>query len=90
MTGPEHYRLAERLLDKAADQIMDSGTERSLLARARVHATLALAAATAIPQAGQMPVLDCEAWERVAGEEMAFTARVEAAVEAEAAGGESR
>lgn len=39
MTGPDHYRAAERLLD---------GTELDQRA-AQVHATLALAAATAEP-----------------------------------------
>lgn len=36
MTGPEHYTQAERLLDGGADD----------MARAQVHATLALVAAT--------------------------------------------
>jgi len=40
MTGPEHYREAERLLDMNAPEAE---------ARAQVHATLALAAATAEP-----------------------------------------
>lgn len=39
MSGPEHYREAERLLGH-------TGSER-ILAAAQVHATLALAAATA-------------------------------------------
>lgn len=47
MTGPEHYREAERLLD----EVMSSSTVRPNvdainLAAAQVHATLALAAAT--------------------------------------------
>lgn len=45
MTGPEHYQEAERLLAGAAgyfDQI-----EPNRIALAQVHATLALAAATA-------------------------------------------
>jgi hypothetical protein len=60
MTGPDHYREAERLIDQA-DVIMDAdyGWMASLgsgerlqrrtayLAAAQVHATLALAAATA-------------------------------------------
>jgi hypothetical protein len=47
MTGPEHYREAERRLLMAWED--DSTQERStqLVAEAHVHATLALAAATA-------------------------------------------
>ena len=46
MTGPTHYREAERLLEAAANG-EPPGTDR-LLAAAQVHATLALAAATAL------------------------------------------
>jgi hypothetical protein len=48
MTGPEHYREAERLLAERHELLeysSDPCTE--LLAEAQVHATLALAAATA-------------------------------------------
>jgi hypothetical protein len=45
MTGPEHYREAERLLGVAEEP------EDIRLAEAQVHATLALAAATALPAA---------------------------------------
>lgn len=47
MTGPEHYREAERRLTMAWEE--DSTQKRSmqLVAEAQVHATLALAAATA-------------------------------------------
>lgn len=62
MTGPEHYREAERLIERA-DEWLDADygwmasmptTERlerraSDLASAQVHATLALAAASALP-----------------------------------------
>jgi hypothetical protein len=52
MTGPEHYQRAEQLLDwAAAIAAEDSGTPEdrlSLLAEAQAHATLALAAATAV------------------------------------------
>jgi hypothetical protein len=53
MTGPEHYREAERLLAEAGHQ----GTEGVIwvrpenLAAAQVHATLALTAATAMQAA---------------------------------------
>lgn len=58
MTGPEHYREAERLLDSIGpamtrgERIGASGNTvaaalNSIIARAQVHATLALTAATA-------------------------------------------
>ena len=49
MTGPEHYREAEQILTRLADSDMIRGDEgeAELLAEAQVHATLALAAATA-------------------------------------------
>jgi len=59
MTGPEHYREAERLIAMARDQ--GGGADRFgflyreahvtpavILADAQVHATLALAAATGV------------------------------------------
>lgn len=58
MTGPDHYREAERLLVHTASSVRDrfgqgnttDGVEcaRQQLAEAQVHATLALAAATAL------------------------------------------
>lgn len=63
MTGPEHYRKAERLLRD------EYRTDRSV-AEAQVHATLALAAATALiaekPRSGSFDTY--EAWESVAGD----------------------
>jgi hypothetical protein len=54
MTGPEHYRKAEELLGQA-DQLLD-GDEPSAatwaIGIAQAHATLALAAATAIGTTG--------------------------------------
>jgi hypothetical protein len=47
VNGPEHYREAERLLKSAAQNFLRDGTPGSALAAAQVHATLALAAATA-------------------------------------------
>lgn len=47
MTGPEHYKHAEQLLDWAGDSELGSHEERYQLAAAQVHATLALAAASA-------------------------------------------
>ncbi|WP_406467089.1 hypothetical protein [Streptomyces sp. NBC_01594] len=70
MTGPEHYRAAEKLLDHAFG-IEDRGSAEdvSLLAEAQVHATLALAAATAMhghPD-GQMHSSDYNAWDDAVG-----------------------
>jgi hypothetical protein len=45
MTGPEHYQAAEDLLSQPW---LDDPHARSFIARAQVHATLALAAATAL------------------------------------------
>ena len=65
MTGPEHYLEAERLL---ADRSNLSGRRTGVVteevaAHAQVHATLALAAATAL--AGEN--LDLRAWRDAAG-----------------------
>lgn len=53
MTGPEHYREAERLLVRADHFIYGDGADpvagAATAAQAQVHATLALAAATAEP-----------------------------------------
>lgn len=47
MTGPEHYREAEALVEEATDPA-DHGVKnlRAHIALAQVHATLALVAAT--------------------------------------------
>lgn len=47
MTGPEHYHEAETLLEESGDPA-DHGVSalHAHIARAQVHATLALAAAT--------------------------------------------
>lgn len=52
-TGPEHYQEAERLID-----LVDDGAEdwQPLAAEAQVHATLALAAATATNVVLQLPI----------------------------------
>ncbi|HEU5032727.1 MAG TPA: hypothetical protein VFV01_47945 [Spirillospora sp.] len=49
MTGPEHYRVAERLLAAAGETY--AGDLDARIAAAQVHATLAVAAATAAAQA---------------------------------------
>lgn len=49
MTGTEHYREAERLLADAQHSEFITGPEiMAMLAAAQVHATLALAGATAM------------------------------------------
>ncbi|MGW0780400.1 hypothetical protein [Streptomyces sp. NPDC002913] len=62
MTGPEHYREAERL-------VKDEYRTAESIAAAQVHATLALAAATALidekPRGGSFDAY--RAWESVAG-----------------------
>lgn len=52
MTGPEHYREAERLLEIAATEPETSRLIPYYTAAAQAHATLALAAATALQTAG--------------------------------------
>ncbi|MFB7711642.1 hypothetical protein [Streptomyces sp. NPDC056105] len=75
MTGPEHYREAEKLLGYAeardAEQRGDA-EDMSLLAEAQVHATLALAAGTALANADRSASAeyvryDGAEWRRAAG-----------------------
>lgn len=46
MTGPEHYRQAEQLVDDALNLELDAVDVVTMVAAAQAHATLALAAAT--------------------------------------------
>jgi hypothetical protein len=49
MTGPEHYEAAEKLLEENEEHPSSSiNKTASLIGQAQVHATLALAAATAL------------------------------------------
>lgn len=76
MTGPEHYREAERLLDRAHHFTYGDGGDptvgAALATEAQAHATLALTAATAMQapvdgsEAG-MGSREYEEWYRVAG-----------------------
>lgn len=66
MTGPEHYKEAEKLLGTLADVARGGPAEASVLAEAQVHATLAHAAATAMQ--GDMGVKDWDAWRATASE----------------------
>ena len=67
MTGPEHYREAEALLEEAADPA-DHGVSvlHAHIARAQVHATLALAAAMVDGLAVLRPE-DRDEWDRATG-----------------------
>lgn len=69
MTGPEHYTEAESDRDAAA-RASDRGRQDDVmfwLLSAQVHATLALAAATALPHASELPFADHDAWWAAAG-----------------------
>lgn len=77
MTGPEHYRKAERLLATAYEGTLtayegENPEADRAIAEAQVHATLALVAATAM-QAGVdgsepgMGSPEFEAWYQAAG-----------------------
>jgi hypothetical protein len=68
MTGPEHYHEAQQLLaDPNYGEPKGIGRSETIAA-AQVHATLALAAATAL--AGDSPQ-DAQAWRRAAGAQAA-------------------
>jgi hypothetical protein len=61
MTGPEHYLAAEKLLEEMQEHPSSSiNKTESLMGQAQVHATLALAAATALSS-------DNREWIEVAG-----------------------
>lgn len=64
MTGPEHYLEAERLAELATN-----ADDQMLALKAQVHATLALAAATAMTgyEGDRMHPADFEAWDRACG-----------------------
>jgi hypothetical protein len=63
MIGPAHYQAAERCLSSVDD---DSAASLALLAEAQVHATLALAAATALASHDTWDSPDHQAWHAVA------------------------
>lgn len=69
MTGPGHYTSAEQWLYKAQHEGArgDAETAESCAAIAQVHATLALAAATAMNDgSGGMGAYDWDAWREAA------------------------
>lgn len=70
MTGPEHYLHAERFLEFAIAGETGSELERYHLHAAQVHATLALAAATALVMGdnGKTPLTAYDEWQAAAGQ----------------------
>jgi hypothetical protein len=71
MTGPEHYQEAERLLQGFKNHhgaiTVEDGTAE-VFAAAQVHATLALAAATALNDNDPgLPVADLKEWREAVG-----------------------
>lgn len=74
MTGPEHYRQAEKSIQHAQESGDYPEVERIHLAYAQAHATLALAAATAMNNRQNadgppgMAVEDQAGWDAVAQE----------------------
>ncbi|MGW1765327.1 hypothetical protein ACWCQL_14795 [Streptomyces sp. NPDC002073] len=68
MSGPEHYRKAEDLLQQAEHANVSTLARQLLLAQAQVHATLAQAAATAVtPRTLGANCADWRAWRSAAG-----------------------
>lgn len=74
MTGPENYLRAEELLDAVAstNSVSSELSQVVMVQIAQVHATLALAAATAMAACiddgiTAMATEDFRAWDRVAG-----------------------
>ena len=61
MTGPEHYQAAEEILKTSAECGWHDNEARQSINEAKVHATLALAAATALNQIA-LPTRDWQAW----------------------------
>lgn len=69
MNGPEHYSKAEGLIALVDDLPYGEATGPELIAEAQVHATLALAAATALTGhgAGYLDDPEIKAWREAAG-----------------------
>jgi len=78
MTGPEHYLAAERLLEEIQEHPSSSiNKTESLMGQAQVHATLALAAATALGSVG----FDSREWAEVAGTKLTGLSPTRASIE---------
>lgn len=71
MTGPEHYREADRILTELVRSEIGHAPEfppETLLAMAQVHATLAAAAAAALNDGSRgLDQRDYKTWYNVAG-----------------------
>jgi hypothetical protein len=72
MTGPEHFTRSEQLLREVRDGHQEGTDVAAILTAAQVHATLALAAATALatPDRSSAPrnaTNEWSAWQRAAG-----------------------
>jgi hypothetical protein len=68
VNGPEHYRAAEKLMKDAMRTSRDDDElAMQFLAAAQVHATLALAAATALAQGTAAENGERVVWRRAAG-----------------------
>jgi len=67
VTGPEHFAEAERLLAEAVAEPGSGELVKYFMAAAQVHATLALAAATALQDIGSIHDLEYQAWRKTAG-----------------------
>lgn len=67
--GPQHYRAAERILDKVNAGLADDKEIDWALAEAQVHAMLAVAAATALTGGPEATDTDRAAWYGTVGEE---------------------
>lgn len=89
MTGPEHYRVAERLIDSAHEYNIegDYAANTRCLAEAQIHATLSLAAATALGNLLEGGPLGADryAWICAASEHPGQQQRIREAEAAEAA-----
>ena len=64
-TGPEHYQEAERLLAKATYEDLPTNAHIQDAQLAQAHATLALAAATAMGMV-DLPAADWDQWRAAA------------------------
>lgn len=65
MTGPEHYKKAETFINLAGGPTIPDPQAKIFLAAAQAHATLALAAATALRPGSP---LARDAWRQATGQ----------------------
>jgi hypothetical protein len=71
MNGPQHWEEADLILSGEACEYgcphAGCAHEMRMIARAQVHAALALAAAVACSRLGELPARDAGAWQRLVG-----------------------